>query len=1053
MKTNYWTKLSPRRRKVVLWILGVLVFYTIFGFLILPPIIRAVAVKELSENLGRKATIQRVNVNPFVPSLTIRGLLVQDKDGQPFLTWDRVYVSFEMSSIFRRAWTFRKIEVTGPFARAQMNKDYTYNFSDLVKEYATTPSAAAPKKASKPLLVRVKRLEVTDARLSLSDYTVRTPFKRVVGPVYLTLSNFCTEADSDGSGYLFGKTDAGEYFQWHGSFCLTPLRSAGNAIIYDVTMNKFKPLYQDLANFEIRSGQSGFCANYRFEWSPSNHTAIATNVAFGISHFRLGLPGDTNDMLDMPHLAQLNTSGDLSAHHGEIGLIEISGANIFPERGTNKAAPFNFLQIVKPGVSKPTPPGGVLVFLNAITNAVSTLIHAKNEWTGIIHEVNFTNCGVQLTDLAYGHPATLDLSNVDVDAKNISNIPNTNITATVSLDWNKNGRIDAGVTAVISPTTIDIRLALDQLDLSTLSPYVKSEVNMFVPSVTFGLNGKVRLRTPAHKLPIITFRGDTWVDHFHAVDGITGDDLLKWDEIRVSGIDANLNPESASIRQISANNVSARVIIEKNGTINLIATMKPAGTNAPAQTKAPAVARTSATTTNAIPPISITTIAITNAQLNFTDRSVTPNVDMDIHDAGGTITGISSTELQHGDLNLKALVDGAPANITGRINPFSGTLTNQVNIFMTNMDLVPASPYSGKYAGYRIAQGALSVDLRYYLVGRQLRSENVITLDQFTFGDKVNSPTATKLPVRLGIAILTDRQGKIVLNVPIQGSLDDPKFRVRKVVERALVNILARVATSPFSLISSVFGGGRGGGGGEDLGYEDFPPASADLTDATKKKLDVITTALYNRPGLQLQISGSVDPVNDHYALQQLAVNREIRALQWRSLRRSQREMTTPDQVVVTPKERPRLVDKLYNEAVADERITPAIIAANSNLTAIASQIKMPEAKLQKQAQLLTKSSGPASEEAGTGLSATHPSSSSSSEQKPVVPTDPKEALLTAIIPVSEDDLERLALNRARTVRSYIISGGQVKAGRLFLAQTPQGTLRQDGSRVFLQLQ
>jgi hypothetical protein len=115
---------------LALWVVGILIFYTIVGFFILPPIIRAVAVKELSTDLHRKVTIQKVKVNPYVPSLTILGLFVQDKDGQPFLSWDKVYLNFELSSIFRKDWTFRKIVVTGPFARAQMNRNYTYNFSD-----------------------------------------------------------------------------------------------------------------------------------------------------------------------------------------------------------------------------------------------------------------------------------------------------------------------------------------------------------------------------------------------------------------------------------------------------------------------------------------------------------------------------------------------------------------------------------------------------------------------------------------------------------------------------------------------------------------------------------------------------------------------------------------------------------------------------------------------------------------------------------------------------------------------------------------------------------
>jgi hypothetical protein len=1041
MKTTYWTTLPAWKRKLVWCIFGLLLFYTIAGFFILPPIIRAVAVKELSRDLDRKVVIQKIRINPFVPSLAIRGLLIQDKDGQPLLSWDEVYLNFELSSLFRHAWTFRVIRVTKPFARAQMNKDYTYNFSDLVGKFSGAGTNAAPSTPPKPLLVRVKRLQVTDAQLSLADYTIRTPFKRIIGPLFLTASNVCTVADSDGAGSLFGKTDANEYFAWRGTFCLTPLRSAGNVILFDVTMNNFKPLYQDLVSFDIRSGQAGFCANYRFAWSPSNHIAAVTNAAFGISHFRLGQTGTTNDIIDLFHFAETGVSGDLQAHHGEIGLMKFSRANLFLQRGTNKA--LNLVQIAKPKVSKPVAPGGILVFLNTITNAVATLISTTNQWTGIIHEVNFTNCGGRLLDLAFARPATLDLDDINMDVKNISNFPNTNITAGISMDWNRNGRINVGVIAGISPPTVDVRLALNQLDLSTLAPYIESQFNLLVPGADLGLNGEVHLETPREQLPEVTFQGDTWLDHFRAVDGVMGEDLLKWDQIRVSGIHANLNPPSASIGEISVKNVSARVIVETNGTINLLASLQPPATNAAAQTRAPKPARTAPVPqTNSLPPFSIATIAITNAQISFTDRSVSPHVHMDIQNAGGTITGISSTRLQHGDVSLHALVDGvSPADIRGRINPFSATLTNQVNIFLTNMDLVPASPYSGKFAGYRIAQGALSVDLQYNVVGQKLQSENVITLNQFTFGDKVESPEATKLPVRLAIAILKDRQGKIVLDVPIQGSLNDPKFRIGKVVERALVNILTKVATSPFALLGAAFGGN----GGEELSHEEFPPASSELTEATKKKLDVLVKALYNRPGLQLQISGSVDPVSDREGLQRTAFEKELRARQWRSLRKSQREMTTPDQVAVTPKERARLVTKLYDQAIADGRITPAIIAANTNLATIAEGIQSQGPVAPKQAELLKTSTGP---ESNASIAPRSPL-----PQPLAPPANPKEALLTAIIPVSTSQLETLALSRAKAVRTYILSSGEVDAGRVFMAQNAGGTLRQDGSRVYLQLQ
>jgi hypothetical protein len=153
-----------------------------------------------------------------------------------------------------------------------------------------------------------------------------------------------------------------------------------------------------------------------------------------------------------------------------------------------------------------------------------------------------------------------------------------------------------------------------------------------------------------------------------------------------------------------------------------------------------------------------------------------------------------------------------------------------------------------------------------------LKSANVITLDRFTFGDQVESPTATHLPVRLAVAILKDRDGKIVLDVPVEGSLDDPKFRIHKVVIRVIQNILEKVATSPFSLLGALFGGG-----GEELGYQDFAPGGADLTPADQAKLNSLAKGLYARPALGLEISGSVDEAADRAGLQRAALDQDIR--------------------------------------------------------------------------------------------------------------------------------------------------------------------------------
>ncbi len=868
--------IHSHRRKLALWFIYLLLAYAVLGFLILPPIIRSVAVKQLSKQLGRDVSIQKIKINPFAFSTTVRGLLIKDRNGQPLVSWDEVYVNFQLSSLFAKAWTFKEISTSKPFVHVQINEDGTFNFSDILAKFSTNSAPAKPKTSAKPLTVCIERLRIDGARVDFENHYA----------------------------------------------------AANPAVKNEATNVVTKPME--------------------------------------------------------PETVEANVS-----------------------------------------------------LLRSMTNAVAMLLDSAGQSSGTVKSLDATNCAVHFEDWANSRPAKLDLSDITLAAKNISNLPVTNVTVELSLRWNKDGSIKVATAVSLKPLSADVQLDLDRLDLGTLDPYLEPKLNLFILGSKVGLHGKISLRTPENQLPKITFSGDASLDDFRTVDGVMAEDLLKWDSLRVSGIDVNLNPETVAVREIAVDNAYARLVIETNKTINLLNALRM--TNAPTtnETKV-AVVKKSTAPSSPLPQISVGSMVVSNASINFTDRSLQPNVNMVIENAGGIISGISSEQLQHANVDLHAMVDGiGPAAITGVINPFSGTLTNDIKISVKDVDLTPTGPYSGKFAGYGIAEGKLNLDLTYELVGKKLNSKNIIMLDQFTFGEAVNSPDATHLPVRLAVAILKDREGKIVMDVPIQGSLDDPKFRIGKVVQRAIVNILEKVATSPFSLLGAAFGGG-----GEELGYQDFAPGSAELTADDVKKLDALSKGLYERPGLNLEISGSVDPKGDREGLQRAMLDKQIRTQIWMKLRKSQQATNSVDQIILPPDERARWVKKFYGEALADGKITPELLAANTNLADYAAQVLPHELKEEKGATLLLKSS----------LSRNSKIAPTVYQTRLVPPPDPMEAVLLATLPVSEDDLETLAATRAKAVQNYLLQSGKVKAPRLFL--TAKGaSFRSDGSRVYLQFQ
>jgi hypothetical protein len=1041
MKVPFGDSFSPRQRRFALWVLGLLLFYTIAGFFILPVIVRRVAADRLSRQLDREVSIQAVKINPFVLSASVRGLLVKDKDGEPFIAWDEVYVNFQLASFFGKAWVFREISATKPFVRAEMNKDGTFNFSDLIAKFSPH-AASAEKKSGPPLLLHVDRLQISGATAAVADLSARTPYRRLLGPLDLTLENFRTAPDNKNPYAFSGTTDTGERYVWRGQFSLEPLSSAGEILISQVALNKYAPLYQDFVSFEIRSGSVGLRADYRFVWSASNHVAAVTNAAFALRDFKLGQTGNTDNIIELPLLGASGVAIDLEKRRAEIGSAYVRDGKIFLNRA--KDASLNVVKLAQPSEPAAVAPNGILFLLRSVTNAVALLLDSTNQWSGLVRSVTVTNCAVHWEDDVNSRPAKLNLTDIALAAKNISNLPGTNLAAQLSLRWNTNGAIKITTAASFLPPTADAQLDFDELDLNTLDAYLEPKLNLFILGSRIGLHGQVHLRTPQNQLPEVTFHGDTRLDGFRTVDGVFGEDLLKWDSLRFNGIDANLNPPTVAIREIDVDNAYARFVIETNKTINLLNALRLTNTVASAagETKVAAAPKTAGETDSTLPRISIGAVVITNTALSFSDRSIKPEVNLSIRDVNGSVADFSTEQLRHATLRLGAKIDGVgPATVTGTLNPFSGAETNDIKVSVANMDLTPASPYVGKFAGYRLAEGKLNLDLAYELIGTKLNAKNVITLDRFNFGEKVNSPDATSLPVRLAVAILKDREGKIVLDVPVEGNLSDPKFRVGKVVTRALLNILEKAATSPFSLLGAVFGGG------EELGYQDFALGSAELTAADRQKLDTLQKALFARPALKLEITGGVDPDGDREGLQRAALDREIRARLWQKLNQNERATNAVEQLALTPEIRARGLKQIYDAAVASGKINAEFIAAHTNLAAFAASILPKPARpaaAAKGATLLVNPSTAAPKPEAAG--ANYPS-------RLTPPPDATEAVLLATVSVTDEDLETLAAARAARVRDYLVETGKVEASRVFLKSGQTESFRKDGSRAWLQLQ
>jgi hypothetical protein len=244
--------------------------------------------------------------------------------------------------------------------------------------------------------------------------------------------------------------------------------------------------------------------------------------------------------------------------------------------------------------------------------------------------------------------------------------------------------------------------------------------------------------------------------------------------------------------------------------------------------------------------------------------------------------------------------------VQGTLNPLADPLALDVGARTTDLELAPLSPYAGKYAGYAIERGKLSMDVHYNVQpDGTLQASNHVVLNQLTFGDRIESPDATKLPVRLAVALLKDRHGVIDVNLPVSGSINDPDFSVAAIIWKVIGNLIVKVITFPFAIFS--------GGGGEDLSFVAFKPGTSTMAEGAPQVVDKVAQALTDRPSLQMTVTGAADPLGEAEAIRQAMLERRIAAQRRNESLRAGVAASAPD--TLSADERGRLVRTIYRDA------------------------------------------------------------------------------------------------------------------------------------------
>ncbi|MEX5551387.1 MULTISPECIES: DUF748 domain-containing protein [Pseudomonas] len=871
-------------------LLTALALYSLLGFLILPGIALRIANQQLANYATVPARIERIELNPFSLEVTAWGLQIGEP-GKEQVGFERLYANLQIDSLWTRALHLADVQLDKPKTELLFDKSGQLNLAQLFKLPPSEPTPADPD--AKPFPLRIDSIKLAGGYVHFQDLRPSEPIEFLYDTLDFELKNLSTLPEDNADMTLVAAGPEGGRIDWKGNFSLVPMLSEGTLKVTDGKMKAWWPYVRDALPLVLEDGVLNFSTEYKFSLAKETELNL-TNTAASIAPFAIKAP-DGRPLVRLERLDVSETTVDLAKQQVVVGKIRSNKLETWAALEADGQLDWQKLFASQP--SKPAKAPEPATAPATADSPKAEPAAPSKPWQVLLKDVQLRNYQVHLADRQAKPAVALEVGPLNVDLQNFDSLNQSPFTLKVDSGVGKQGKIQATGEVNLNPVSAKLKVNTQDIDLRVAQSYISPFIRLELRSGMLGSNLDVNLKsTDPLKLQVT---GRAQVDQLHTLDTLKTRDFLKWQRLVLEGVNYQ-HGDSLSIDKVNLLQPYARFMINDDRTTNVDDLLIP---QAPDKGPKPA-------SKDKPLGIRIGQIAINDGSANFADFSLTPNFATAIQQLNGQIGTIDSRQAKPASVDIKGKVDRyAPVTIKGSVNPFDPMAALDIATSFKRVELTTLTPYSGKFAGFRIRKGRLNLDLHYVITKGQLKAENKVVVEQLQLGEKVDSADAVDLPIRLAIALLKDSDGKISIELPVTGDLNNPQFSVMPIVWQTLRNLVVRAATAPFKFI----GGLVTGGGSEDLGNVSFAPGSSELNKDAEGALNTLAKALKERPTLRLEIEGTAAASSDGPFLAAQRLEREYQYNYYKMLQRRGDKVPAQASLLVVPEgEKAPLLEGIY---------------------------------------------------------------------------------------------------------------------------------------------
>lgn len=833
-------------------LLGLLALYALAGYYLLPTFGRAPLERALGQALGGPVRIGALTLDPFRLRASASAVTVADAQGREWLRVDALSADLCACSAWRRRWVVEGVTADAPVLALERDRSGRIVLPLPEREEA---------EPGEPPPFELRAVELRRGRIAFVDRSVSPPLELELHAIEITGSSFASGDAAAGPVQLSATLPDDGRLRARGTLHPAPLRAELDVELRGVDVTRYAAYLPPGPRTALAGGRGSLRAQLRY----TDAGLAVRNGTLALAHLRVTDAGG-RELFGAATAQAEGVAVELRARRVSVGAVRVDGAHADVRRTADGT--LDLLDALAPAAaskreadSSESSPQQATPEAAAADNRPGGHVGAPNAWRIQVGEATLAADALRFTDAAVDPPFDLRVATLTLDARDYDSADEAPLRVSLRAQLEDGGALELDGALATAPLGLTAQLTAQNLPVALAQPYLAAAAHLALHDGRAAAKGELSWR--AAEPTATRYAGTLTVESLELHDTRDDERLLAWERLHAREVVAT--PQSVETGRVFLRAPYFRYRILAGGTSNLHGLARapePGREDAAAAPPSEDTAEADGAGRNAAPQVRVAQLTVRGGTLDFADRTLTPNFAVAVEQLGGTARALTNEPGTTTRVALEGRVDGyAPARVEAAVTPGRDTVQAQLALRFRDLEMSTFSPYAGKFAGYRIRRGTLDLDLEYAVEDRQLTGRNRIVLDQLELGERVDSPTATSLPVGLAIALLRDSRGVIDLDLPVRGDLSDPQFDYRALIGRALGSAVRKIVSAPFTFLGKLLGGKK------PPQSVVFAPGEGALAPRQAEALGRLAEALAQRPVLRVVVSGAAGRSDDARAL------------------------------------------------------------------------------------------------------------------------------------------------------------------------------------------